>query len=178
MKRYEITYYKAGRARVPFWKPWGCLGWLLRVAVFTASLLLFLLLFCIPPKEVMEEPVIHTGDVQVLLEWESIDDLDLHVTDPAGETIFFEHRNSASGGELDVDANASRLFLHPKENVYWPENGAPQGRYRVKVVLYNKRTEDATPFSVKVKYGEIEEQYEAVVSREKEEIFITDFTME
>jgi hypothetical protein len=92
-----------------------------------------------------------SGDVQISLEWKNINDLDLHVIDPRGEEIFYNHRTSASGGMLDVDMNAARFSTRPVENVYWPERGAPAGVYRVAVVHFaNHGAPDPTQFSVRI----------------------------
>lgn len=110
-----------------------------------------------------DDPVPHSGDVQILLEWETSDDVDLHVIDPAGEEIYYSHRHSASGGELDIDANVSTIMRHPKENVYWPSGGAPSGRYKVRVVLYYKRTRRPIRYRVTVKNGERVDHYTGVL---------------
>ena len=73
------------------------------------------------------------GDVQVSLTWNTTADLDLWVTDPAGERIYYGNRTSASGGQLDVD---DRSGFGP-ENVFWPTNGAPAGTYTVQVDHYS-----------------------------------------
>jgi hypothetical protein len=79
-----------------------------------------------------------TGDVAFRLTWSGISDLDLLVEDPAGECIFFGHRESPTGGLLDVDCNAgARPCPHPIENVYWPRTAAPAGRYRVWVEAHS-----------------------------------------
>lgn len=92
-----------------------------------------------------------SGDVQVSLEWKNINDLDLHVFDPNNEEIFYNHRQSQSGGLLDVDMNAAQLTERPVENVYWPERGALPGRYRVEVVHFaNHGARDPTVFTVRV----------------------------
>ena len=74
-----------------------------------------------------------TGDLAFRLLWQGQSDLDLHVEDPAGEHLYFGHREAASGGVLDVDCNAGtgRLCARPLENVFWREGGAPDGEYRV-----------------------------------------------
>lgn len=83
-----------------------------------------------------DEPVLGTGDVQMTLRWDTPVDLDLHVVDPSGEEIWYLSPESASGGRLDVDANATCSGDPPVENVYWPAGGAPNGSYGVSVVYY------------------------------------------
>lgn len=93
-----------------------------------------------------------SGDVQVSLMWNNVNDLDLHVMDPRGEEIYYQHRQSRSGGLLDVDMNAARpLTGRPVENVYWPERAAPPGTYRVFVNHYrNNGGRDPTQFTVRI----------------------------
>lgn len=79
-----------------------------------------------------------TGDVQISLIWNNFNDLDLHVVCPSGERIFFDNRNSKCGGELDVDMNVKPASRKPVENVYWPENKAPRGTYKIYIHHYAK----------------------------------------
>lgn len=72
------------------------------------------------------------GDVQITLIWSNIADLDLHVIDPNGEEIYFAHEYSASNGTLDVDD----IDGYGPENIFWPENEAPDGTYEVLVHHY------------------------------------------
>ena len=83
-----------------------------------------------------------TGEITVSLVWNSLDDLDLHCTGPAGGEIYYGCRRGACGGELDVDMNACRPY-HPApvENIYWA--AAPKGRYRIWVQNYCHRTTPA-----------------------------------
>jgi hypothetical protein len=94
-----------------------------------------------------------TGDVQLSLLWNNYNDIDLHVICPSGERIFFGHKNSACGGELDVDMNAGGPQSNkPVENIYWPHGQAPQGQYQVYVHHFaNHGGRDPTYFSVRVK---------------------------
>lgn len=81
-----------------------------------------------------------TGDIQISVAWSDTADVDLHVIDPNGERIYFGHRNSASGGALDLDGNAacsmnqledqSRAWVS-NENVVWPTGDAIPGTYTV-----------------------------------------------
>ncbi len=81
-----------------------------------------------------------TGDIQATLTWDSTNDIDLWVIDPAGETIYYNHPNSLSGGALDVDANADcvNMTTHPIENIYWLPGSAPTGEYRVEIHYYRQ----------------------------------------
>jgi hypothetical protein len=68
-------------------------------------------------------------DVKITLTWDNTADLDLHVTDPDNETIYFQNPFSNSGGALDVDD----VDGFGPENIYWQQNGAPEGIYTVYV---------------------------------------------
>ncbi|MEM1238896.1 MAG: hypothetical protein AAGI45_03555 [Cyanobacteria bacterium P01_H01_bin.26] len=83
------------------------------------------------------EPVLQTGDVQVTLRWNTDDDLDLIVVDPAGDIVDFGSPTSLSGGQLDVDANGfcQTQNFSPVENIFWPTGGAPDGEYLAYVTL-------------------------------------------
>lgn len=73
------------------------------------------------------------GSVQVTLTWDSVCDLDLWVTDPYGETIYWNNPSSASGGQLDYD----NTYGYGPENIFWPPNAAPNGTYEVRVNYYS-----------------------------------------
>jgi len=81
-----------------------------------------------------------TGDIQISASWTDTADVDLHVIDPNGEHIYFGHRDAASGGTLDLDANAactkntlpdgSKAYVS-NENVVWATGEAIPGTYKV-----------------------------------------------
>ncbi len=78
------------------------------------------------------------GDVQVSVAWIGRSDVDLYVTDPSGETVYFGHRTSASGGTLDLDSNPACSFDDiNNENIVWPAGVAPYGDYTVVVDYYD-----------------------------------------
>ena len=92
-----------------------------------------------------------TGDVQVSIAWSGASDVDLHVFDPAGEEIFYDHKQSTSGGLLDLDSNAAcTIDGRNAENVVWPTAVAPSGTYRVVVDYYDDCGEPRTDWIVTV----------------------------
>jgi hypothetical protein len=95
--------------------------------------------------------VVGTGDVQVTLSWDTDSDVDLHVVDPSGEEVFYAHRQSASGGALDLDSNAGCDIDHVRnENITWPVGRAPRGRYTVRVDYWDSCAVAQTNFTVRI----------------------------
>ena len=95
-----------------------------------------------------------TGDVQVTLAWDADADVDLHVVAPGGEEIFYGHRQSSSGGELDLDSNAGcRIDGVRNENITWPVGRAPRGSYIVRVDYWSNCTVQRTNYTVRVNNG-------------------------
>jgi tRNA (guanosine-2'-O-)-methyltransferase len=93
------------------------------------------------------------GNVQITVAWQSSSDIDLHVTDPNNEEVFYGHRNSASGAVLDRDANAACNQSPPTvENVYWGTQPMP-GQYRIRVVAYDMCGSPSTPATVSISVG-------------------------
>ncbi len=107
-----------------------------------------------------------SGDIQISLMWNNINDLDLHCLDPAGEEIFFQNKRSRSGGELDVDMNVGPpLSNEPVENIYWASGTAPSGGYRIGVHHYkNHGAADPTAFKVALKTGNQIQEFTGEVS--------------
>lgn len=105
------------------------------------------------------------GEVEIALMWNTSDDLDLHVTAPSGEEIYFSNPKSDCGGWLDVDMNVSEsrgdFSLQPVEHIRWLEGEAPEGEYHVYVKLYTYRSGEApVPFTVCIKAkNEVKEYY-------------------
>jgi Ca-activated chloride channel family protein len=118
-----------------------------------------------------------SGDVRVSLMWNNINDLDLHVIDPAGEEIFYGRKKSRSLGELDVDMNVSDFTTKPVENVYWPLGKAPSGHYRVFVQFYTDRERRPSPFTVEVlNKGEVS-TFEGVARYRGERVPVCEFDL-
>ncbi|MFP6752536.1 MAG: FHA domain-containing protein, partial [Pirellulaceae bacterium] len=94
------------------------------------------------------------GEIEIGLLWNNRNDLDLHVTDPGGEHIYYGQRTSRSGGELDVDRNAGcggNITSEPVEHIVWTSN-APEGEFHIEVEHYrNCGQADPTRFTVQLK---------------------------
>lgn len=88
-------------------------------------------------EPVSGEPV-GSGDVKVSISWNGAADVDLHVREPSGETIFYGNTGSATGGQLDLDSNPTcDIDGTNAENVFWPSGDAPRGSYRARVHVYD-----------------------------------------
>ena len=79
------------------------------------------------------------------LAWDYKDDLDLHMVEPDGNTIYFGNRRqlSRSGGMLDVDANgADGQRENPVENIFYKDKSSlKQGEYHLFVHNYSRRSD-------------------------------------
>lgn len=79
------------------------------------------------------------GKLKVTLLWNFYGDIDLHVTEPGGNKVWFKKRaNSATGANLDVDNR--RGGRGAAENIAWsnPRNG----NYQVRLNYYSKSTQN------------------------------------
>ncbi|GHV32649.1 hypothetical protein AGMMS4952_23400 [Spirochaetia bacterium] len=100
-------------------------------------------------------PNFSPGDIRISLTWNNRNDLDLHVVCPSGEEINFNNPRDSFGGYLDVDRNLYGETTRPSETVFWPDNTAPRGTYRVLVQNYvsNEAEPVPTPFQIEIKNG-------------------------
>jgi hypothetical protein len=82
------------------------------------------------------------GDVKVSISWDTPTDVDLHVTEPDREEVYFANPISATGGELDLDSNAGcTIDGVNNENISWPRGKSPNGDYTVSVQMYRSPCE-------------------------------------
>lgn len=95
------------------------------------------------PTQLLERPTqltterqvtLGTGDIQITLTWDNGADLDLIVTEPNKEVIYYDNRHSKTGGQLDIDSNYP-CGQNPGsvENVFWPTGQAPTGNYTIMI---------------------------------------------
>jgi len=116
------------------------------------------------------------GDVKVTLSWNNLSDVDLHVIDPYGERIFYQHKSSQSGGILDFD---NRNGYGP-ENIYWPAGKAPSGTYEVYVHFYDYSTSgvrnDSSEFTVLISAFGNTKTYTGVVAKDGGYVYVASFS--
>ncbi len=133
-------------------------------------------------KERLDREGAKSSDVQISLIWNNYNDLDLHVVCPSGERIHGGNRESACGGELDVDANVRPETKKPVENVVWPESKAPGGTYKAYVHHYKKhkkrRSKDPTKFQIICNAGGEILEYEGEISNGDPIMLICEFTLD
>ena len=133
-------------------------------------------------KERLEREGAKSSDVQISLMWNNFNDLDLHVVCPSGERIHGGNRESACGGELDVDANVRPETKKPVENVVWPEGKAPGGTYKAYVHHYKKhkkrRSRDPTKFKIVCNAGGEILEYEGEITHGDPIMLICEFTID
>lgn len=98
-----------------------------------------------------------TAPLRVSLSWGNFDDLDIHVTEPSGNTINFRNRGYSGAGNLDIDMNAgSGHTREPVENICWPKNAIKDGVYVVRVNNFSRRESIDHGFFIEVESnGEI-----------------------
>lgn len=98
-----------------------------------------------------------TGDIQISIAWDTVDDIDLHVVVNMNgkiDTINWVNRFGSSGGMLDVDMNANNppLINKPVENVFWPHKSYPKGTFMIGVHFFRSWTGNRQiPVLVRVK---------------------------
>jgi hypothetical protein len=106
-----------------------------------------------------------TGDVKVTLSFDRLHDLDLHVVEPNGDEIFYDHPMSETGGQLDLDSGSQCMTTSANaENIFWPPGGAPAGDYRVFVQNYQQCSAGDITFTVRVAYDSVVNTYTGTFS--------------
>jgi hypothetical protein len=103
-----------------------------------------------PPVNRVPPPLI--GAMNVILSWDTDDDLDLHVICPGGGRIYHAATHGC-GGELNIDQNRNdnNISANPVENITWSR--PPPGEYRVEVDRYKIRSSTSrdTDFTVELR---------------------------
>ena len=117
------------------------------------------------------------GELRISLHWFNLDDLDLHVGDPYNEHIYYSHKSSRSGGQLDVDMNVNYPIRGAVENIFWRRN-PPEGRYIVYVYNFKKREFAAPGFEIEIEFRGERWKFEYCKDvGNNERIDVTEFTI-
>ena len=116
-------------------------------------------------------------DIRIVLNWDTNgSDMDLWVWDPSGERVYYAHRTSAIGGELDVDITTG----------YGPETftleHARPGEYVVEVHNYSPGSAAITEITVSMLLfpdtdKEVRRQYRAYTYKRTEVVPVTRFSI-
>ena len=102
----------------------------------------------LPPASI-SPPV--AGGLRVELSWVGPADLDLYVTDPAFESVYFANTPSRSGGRLESDARCGTITASApsSERIVWHD--PPAGPYRVGVDYIESCDGSAKPVGYRVR---------------------------
>lgn len=106
-----------------------------------------------PPNDALDQRLQErggrTGDLNFTLFWNNKEDLDIYVTCPSNDTVYYNKR-TACGGTLDIDANRDIASAQNSavENIFFI-NPIP-GQYSIKVHLFSKRTGRITNFTIRI----------------------------
>ncbi len=98
-----------------------------------------------------------TGELTVTLVWIGVADLDLAVTEPGGEKLWYGNGTTSSGGSISdaVPACDSAADAVHVEEATW-DGGAPAGDYIIAVDLFNACGLAAPEFTVTVSAGAVQ----------------------
>ena len=106
-----------------------------------------------PPTAGQSTQLLTTSGMQVVLSWNTTDDLDLEVRDPVGGSLYWETPTVNSGGSLSANANqgCTATTSTPSETASWTPGGIPTGSYEVLVYFQAACAEPApVPFTVSI----------------------------
>jgi hypothetical protein len=120
-----------------------------------------------------DAPALEPGELRVRLVFGDGADLDLYVTDPRQETVYFANNPTRSGGSLEVDVRCGAPAPRVETVTFRP---ALRGRYRVGVDFPERcgeRAADLVPYVVTLEHvGVRREQRGAIGLREFRPIVI------
>jgi hypothetical protein len=118
-------------------------------------------------RRVLQAGGTHEGcDIRASLLWNNRNDLDLHVTTPGNEHIYFGAKRSGCGGWLDVDMNVRGETASPVENIRWTRGMARAGSYQVYVqnFRFHEHLQSPTSFRVELEVSGEVYHYDGLIS--------------
>ena len=154
--------------------------------VCVAVLLTGIALGCASPRGVSSQPLeahlrtagIETpaGALVVQLAFDASADLDLYVTDPLLETVYFANTPSRSGGFLDRDRTCADVAPRIETIVF---ERPPPGRYRIGVEYPQSCGAELTaPFAVRALHGEQRFERSGVLPPRRFEPIVLEFDID
>jgi len=130
-----------------------------------------------PPPPIQDDSGLQgkSGDLRINLQWNTTDDLDLYITDPCNNVIFYRKRTKTCNGGtgvLDVDANVTRLTNTPQENTYW--NTPSKGNYIITVKFFKRNLKNGAPvdFNITVIDKGVRKDFPAQVQNAGQELMV------
>ncbi len=111
-----------------------------------------------------------TGDIQISMTWDTQSDVDLWLTEPNGNKIYYANKISSTGGELDFD-NTSE---YGPENIFY-KTVAPSGTYKVEVDYFSGAPL-VTNYNIVVKKGNSITSYEGTLTVDNQTNTVVEFT--
>ena len=103
-------------------------------------------------SKTLQGVLVGTGDVQVGIVWDTPTDVDLHVTEPGGDHIYYANTTSSTGGQLDLDSNAGcSIDGTNAENIFWPAGSSPVGDFTARVHMWSDCGVAATSGTITIK---------------------------
>ena len=89
------------------------------------------------------------ADIAVTVRWTGASDVDLHVTDPNGNEVYWANETTEEGGRLDLDSNAGCSIDNVnQETISWPKDAAPEGDYTIVVDYFSDCGQPSAPWSL------------------------------
>ncbi len=119
------------------------------------------------------------ADLRCSLSWRNYDDLDLHLTEPGGNEIYYANKHSLTGGQLDVDMNAGAGTTRSAvENIFFPSRGRMlEGTYRLAVHNFCLRETVDVGFESEIEFDGATHSFSYPKAvRDKELISVATFT--
>lgn len=115
------------------------------------------------------------GALYVALAWAVPVDLDLYVTDPAGETLYFANNPARTGARLEQDARCGGFDGAAVERMRFPV--AAPGRYRVGVDFIDTcgTPSGAVPFRISVDRGATRTEAEGMAAPSEFKVIVLEF---
>jgi len=132
------------------------------------------------PPPMPPGPATEASEVRVTLAWSTGVDLDLYVTDPAQETVYFANSSTGTGGKLERDVTCGGLGGAKPGNT-WSEavlwERPPKGRYRVGVDFMDgcESSADEVTFRVAVDVGGSRKERVGKIAKNRFEPVVIEF---